>query len=188
MISQTRGRPPIEETTDSQRCTLPDPSAADPCPQAAPATKEVMTFSNQNVALEEWKLCQSVIANQEAIIYKRQSLLVTVIGAATAIALPSDVHLLEPSGYLLLSLCIIVLFFILEVIQRLPHIRAIKRATEVEEDLRKSKYEGPNLSHHLGHGGRWTDALVSLTRIRVLAPYAVVTAGVIVFGCGVIGQ
>jgi hypothetical protein len=152
-----------------------------------------MDKKRQTYALEEWKLASAIIGHLEQGIYWRQGWLYTLV-TALMVALLKDNPLLCKDQFAILAIGITVLFFISEVIQRVPLHRAIKRSKTIEKSLRTDKkYQGPLLSESLaGPQKRKSKTLKGkikscfsslcyyfreiyqfLRRIRVWSPYAV---------------
>ena len=134
-----------------------------------------MLDRNQNLALEEWKLCQSVISQLEDAIYRRQGWFFALITALVVSLLQKD-PLLTGAQFTVLAIGIVLVFFVVEVIQRVPHHRAIRRSRRIEAylrgDLEHNRYDGPVLSLSLGEGYGWRDDFAFFRRIRIWAPYA----------------
>jgi len=138
-----------------------------------------MDKKRQTYALEEWKLALVIIGRLEQGIYWRQGWLYTLV-TALMVALLKDNPLLCKDQFAILAIGITVLFFISEVIQRVPLHRAIKRSRAIEKSLRTGKkYQGPLLSKSLA--GPKLKSLKAwccevrqfLRRMRVWSPYAV---------------
>ena len=136
-----------------------------------------------NLAIEEWKLSQSVIAQLEDSIYRRQGWLFALITALLFALLGNDA-MLTKSQFAFLAVGILVVFYIAEIIQRVPHHRAIQRSRQIEKYLRgEDTYEGPSLSQWLGQGNGLWDFFAFWHRVRIWAPYAAVTLVVLIALC-----
>ena len=140
--------------------------------------KNVM--SNSDLRLEEWKLCQAVISQLEGAIYRRQGWFFALI-TALVVALLKDNPLLTRSHFTVLSLGFVGVFYMAEIIQRVPHYRAICRSHAIETCLRgEGDYDGPILSKTLGEGQSWRDFFAFFYRIRIWAPYVAIIAVILI--------
>ncbi|QNN20980.1 hypothetical protein HED60_01405 [Planctomycetales bacterium ZRK34] len=129
---------------------------------------------DNNLPVEEWKLCQTVIGQLENAIYRRQGWFFALITALIVARLKENPYLTKPQfGFL--TIAIIVVFFVTEVVQRVPHHRAIQRAKKIEAHLRgETAYDGPILSRWLGKGeSRW-DFVEFVRKTRIWAPYVAI--------------
>ena len=100
------------------------------------------------VALEEWKLLDGVIARLEDVEYKIRSWLFPLL-TALAVAPVYSVDVDVPEWFFLaVSLILVAAFMAIELIHRLPKRQAINRARDVEEFLRgkKAVYDGPKMT------------------------------------------
>lgn len=125
----------------------------------------------RELAMEEWRLLQGAIANAERIFLMRQGWFFAIISGLVVGAAKYDTPILLTSTYLWLSLLVTVIFYLLELSQRLPHYRAIELSKIVETCLRdNSGYGGPIMSQSLGSGD-WTECLEYCFKPRVCGPY-----------------
>jgi hypothetical protein len=151
-----------------------------------------MDKKRQTYALEEWKLASVIIGRLEQGIYWRQGWLYTLV-TALMLALLKDNPLLCKDQFAILAIGITALFFISEVIQRVPLHRAIKRSRAIEKSLRLGKkYQGPLLSKSLAgpklkslkawcRGGY--EICQFLRRIRVWSPYVLLAILILLVYC-----
>ena len=106
--------------------------------------------SNKSIAIEEWKLLNSVIARLEDVEYKIRSWLLALI-TGLAVALYSNKIDLPVLGFAIISILLIVIFAWMDLIHRIPKRYAIERAEKVEEILKDENaiYDGPLMSKSL---------------------------------------
>jgi hypothetical protein len=151
-----------------------------------------MDKKRQSYALEEWKLASDVIGRLEQGIYRRQGWLYALI-TALMVALLKDNPLLCKEQFVILGIGITGLFFVSEIIQRVPLHRAIQRSKAIEKSLRTDKkYQGPLLSKSLAgpklktlkaccRGGY--EICQFLRRIRVWSPYFLLVMLILLVYC-----
>jgi len=130
------------------------------------------TNSIRSTATEELKLLSSIIGRIESAIYQKQGWLFTLI-TGLALALLKDDPLLSRGQFAIVSASITIIFFIADIVQRVPIHRAIKRSKSIEAYLsgQKSDYDGPKISESLGQGEGIKDAFSFFWKIRIWAPY-----------------
>jgi hypothetical protein len=130
------------------------------------------TDNKRSTATEEWKLLASNIGRIENAIYQKQGWLFTLITGLT-LALLKDDPLLGKNLFAVISVSITVIFFVADIVQRVPVHRAIKRSKVIEDFLsgRQRNYDGPDISESLGQGEGIKDAFSFFWKIRVWAPY-----------------
>jgi len=148
-----------------------------------------MDKKRQTYALEEWKLASEVIGRLEQGIYRRQGWLYALI-TALMVALLKANPLLCKEQFVILAIGITILFFVSEIIQRVPLHRAIQRSKAIEKSLRTDKkYQGPLLSESLA--GPKLKSLKAwcrevrqfLRRMRVWSPYALLAMLILLVYC-----
>ena len=138
-----------------------------------------MNKIQRETAIEEWKLLESIIGRQEQIIFQMRRWLYALI-TALIIAYISGKATLLKCEFLLLGIVLIVLFLVVECLQRGPLRRAIKRAKSIEASIRGpepyEKYNGPELSDRLSSSrfrDDFYDAINELIVTRVWFPYGI---------------
>jgi hypothetical protein len=130
------------------------------------------TDNIRSTATEELKLLSSIIGRIESAIYQKQGWLFTLITGLT-LALLKDDPLLCKGQFAIISVSITIIFFVADIVQRVPIHRAIIRSKAIEGYLsgKQSDYDGPAISESLGQGEGIKDAFSCFWRIRVWAPY-----------------
>lgn len=133
----------------------------------------------KEIAIEELKLLSSIIGRNEELIYKRQAVLFTSIIALTA-ALGGNFF--DRHQFHLYSCLLIFVFYVADILQRIPVGRAIERSRRVEVGIRRGKNpQSPQISNSVSPVGSltkrteklWREFKICARRPRVLAPYAV---------------
>jgi len=130
------------------------------------------TDNRQLTAIEELKLLSSIIGRIESVIYQKQGWLFTLITGLT-LALLKDDPLLCKGQFAIMSVSVTIIFYVADIVQRVPVHRAIKRSKTIEGFLsgKQSDYDGPDISGSLGQGKGSRDDFSFFLKIRVLAPY-----------------
>jgi len=101
------------------------------------------------IAFEEWKHVQAVIARKSESCLKIRGWIYTLISAIIIAHITNKITWSEIE-VVLISIFITTFFLILEGIQALEHWRAIKRSNEIEQALKENnKYDGPILSQEM---------------------------------------
>lgn len=114
----------------------------------------------------------SIIGRIESAIYQKQGWLFTLITGLT-LALLKDDPLLCKGQFAIISVAIMTIFYVADIVQRVPVHRAIKRSKAIEGFLsgKQSDYDGLDISGSLGQGEGIKDAFSFFWKIRVWAPY-----------------
>jgi hypothetical protein len=132
-----------------------------------------MNENEKNDALEELKMLSVVIGRREAAVHSRQNWLFTIFGGISLLYLKREPYL-DGCEYLLVTLTLLTVFYIAEIIERVPAYRAINRSLDIEECLKGNrKWEGITMSYNLRHGKGAKDFFAFFYRVRILAPYVV---------------
>ena len=137
-----------------------------------------MNKNQREIAIEEWKLLESIIGRYEEIFFKIRGWLYALI-AAFIIAFISGKISFCWWQFFIIGLFFIVFFLFLEFLQRGPIHRARNRAELIEDSIRKDEsYVGPELSKSLrGSGSIWSDfqdAWIELKKVpRFWGPYVI---------------
>jgi len=127
----------------------------------------------ETIALEELKLVQAIITNQELVRLKIMGWGVAAT-IAISVAYLSEKIDLPALSYLMLSVIIIGIFLWLDTVHRVAVDRAIERSGEIEECLRKEKaYDGPKIGQSISVKNGIPYQLRSLKNVRVYGPYLV---------------
>ena len=123
------------------------------------------------IALEEFKLVQSIINNQEQIRVKVVGWCIATI-SAISVAYLSKKFQFSPGSYFAVSLTIIVIFLWLDTVHRVAVDRAIIRSGEIESFFRKEvDYDGPKIGKSISVKNGIPYQLRSLKNVRVYGPY-----------------
>ena len=131
------------------------------------------------IALEELKLVQAIINNQEQIRLKIMGWGVAATIAISVAYLSEKIDLL-PNSYLTLSVIIIGIFLWLDTVHRVAVDRAIERSGEVEESLRGERaYDGPIIGKSVSVKNGIPYQLRSLKNVRVYGPYLALSVAVL---------
>lgn len=123
-------------------------------------------------AIEELKILSSIIGRIESTIYQKQGWLFTLV-TGIALALLKDDPLLCKGQFSIIAVSITIIFYVADIVQRVPIHRAIARSKAVEDFIsgKQSDYDGPAISESLGRGEGFKDALSFFWKVRVWAPY-----------------
>lgn len=123
-------------------------------------------------AIEELKLLSSIIGRIENAIHQRQGWLLTLITGLTLVLLKDD-PIINKGQFAIISLLITIIFYIADIVQRVPVHLAVGRSREVESFLsgKQADYDGPRISDTLGQGSGIKDCMSICFRVRVWAPY-----------------
>jgi len=134
----------------------------------------------KQIALEEWKIVQDVIHDQEEIRFKIKGWAVALISAISITFLSKKINF-SSAEYLFISVGIVLLFFWTDVIHRVAQDRSQKRTFDIECFLRrKTEYDGPKVSISLSRANTIKEQLRSAKHARVHFPYLVLLF--IIFG------
>ena len=128
----------------------------------------------RSLAVEEMKVLSSIIGRTEAAIYQKQYWLFTLITGLAVVVL-KDSPLICKEQFAVISIMATVIFYVADVIQRVPVHRAIARSKHIEKALRENRdFDSPKLSESLGTGKSLSDFFESAQRFRVWAPYLLI--------------
>jgi hypothetical protein len=131
-------------------------------------------------AIEELKILSSIIGRIENAIYQRQGWLLTLITGLT-LALLKDNPLICKQQFLAISIPITIVFYIADIVQRVPVHRAILRSENVEKSLRENNnFDSPLISKSLSEGNNIKDFLKIAHKLRVYAPYLGIIAVIVI--------
>lgn len=137
-------------------------------------------MDSQAIAIEELKLVQAIISNQENTRLKIMGWGVAAVVAISVSYLAERVNM-PPSSYLGPSVIIIGLFLWLDVIHRVSVDRAIERSATIEQYLRDGDdYDGPKIGLSMSVSNGLSYQLNAVKNIRVYAPYLALTGAVLV--------
>lgn len=130
------------------------------------------TDDRRSTATEELKLLSSIIGRIESTIYQKQGWLFTLVTGLT-LALLKDDPLICKEQFAIISISITIIFYIADIVQRVPVHRAIRRSRQVEGFLSGSQadYDGPSISDALGQGEGIKDSFSFFLKVRIWAPY-----------------
>lgn len=105
------------------------------------------------VALEEFRIIQTIIINHEALFDKIRGWCITLIGAISVAYISDDISI-SAAPYIILSWFIIFFFAFTEAVHRVAHGRAMKRSEDIESQLSNNcaKYDGPKIRESLKTG------------------------------------
>ncbi|UCE59909.1 MAG: hypothetical protein JSU63_20995 [Phycisphaerales bacterium] len=130
-------------------------------------------MDRENVALEELKLLQAIIARQDQMRFRIKTWATTIF-SALSLALFTEKIELSTSSFLLAALLVSGLFWALDAIYRTSEERAIRRAKVVEECIESAgPYKGPKIAASLSTTGSWREFMGALQRARVFALYVI---------------
>ncbi len=133
----------------------------------------------RSIAIEEFKILSSIIGRIESAIYQKQGWSFTLITGLT-LALLKDNPLICKQQFAAISISVTLVFYIADIVQRVPVHRAINRSRVVEAFLRgDSGYNGPSISDSIGQGEGFKDFFKFFWKLRVWAPY--VGTGLFIF-------
>ena len=98
-------------------------------------------------------------------------------------ALLKDNPFICKQQFALISIPITVVFYIADVVQRVPVHRAILRSQAIEEALRQNNnFDSPRISEALGGGSDVRDFFSAARKFRVWSPYlGIITVIMIIF-------
>lgn len=131
-------------------------------------------------AIEELKILSSIIGRIENAIYQRQGWLLTLITGLT-LALLKDNPFICKQQFLAISIPITIVFYIADIVQRVPVHRAILRSENVEKSLRENNnFDSPLISKSLSEGNNIKDFLKIAHKLRVYAPYLGIIAVIVI--------
>lgn len=127
-----------------------------------------------NVAIEELKILQSIIKNQDSIFSKIRGWCVVVVTGISGGFLSEKIQL-ESAPYFAISVFIIFLFTWTEAVHRVAQMRAINRSGNVESYLRgELQYDGPQIKNTLSKPNLITDQLATFSNRRFVGFYLTV--------------
>ena len=142
--------------------------------------KETKEDSGKDLAIEELKILSSIIGRIETSMYQKQGWLFVLITGLT-LALLKDSPLICRQQFFIISLAITLVFYIADVIQRVPLYRAILRSEKVEEKLRDNKtFDSPLISKSLGEGKPLIDFLKTALSFRGSITYIAIIAVIVI--------
>ena len=108
--------------------------------------KETKEDNGKDLAIEELKILSSIIGRIETSMYQKQGWLFALITGLT-LALLKNIPLICRQQFVTISLAITLVFYIADVIHRVPLYRAILRSEKVEEKLKDNKtFDSPLIS------------------------------------------
>ncbi len=129
----------------------------------------------KDVALEELKILQEIIARHDDISFKIKGWCVTLI-TAIILAIKSGKFSISVSSGLVLLGGISILFLWVDIIYRVAEDRAISRSREVERLIRDHiVYDGPQIAESLSVKTTFMDQMSSLNNIRIYVPYIAIS-------------
>ena len=127
----------------------------------------------ETIALEELKLVQSIIHNQEQMRVKVVGWCIAIISAISIAYLSKKLEL-PSNSYFGLSLAIVSIFLWLDTVHRVAVDRAIIRSGEIESFFRKEiEYDGPKIGKSISVKNGIPYQFRSLKNVRVYGPYLV---------------
>ena len=134
-------------------------------------------------AIEELKILSTIIGRIENAIYQKQGWLLTLITGLT-LAVFKDNPFICKQQFLAISIPITIVFYIADVVQRIPVHRAIKRSKKVERSLEKNNsFDSPSISESLSKGKSIKDFFAIAKKFRVFAPYLGIIAAILIIYC-----
>ena len=134
----------------------------------------------RSAAIEELKILSSIIGRIENAIYQKQGWLFTLITGLTLVLLKDNPFICKQQ-FLAISIPITVLFYIADVVQRVPVHRAILRSGNVENSLRdNNNLDSPLISKSLSEGKNTKDFFNIAHKFRVYAPYLGIIAVIVI--------
>jgi hypothetical protein len=134
----------------------------------------------RSAAIEELKILSSVIGRIENAIYQQKGWLLTLITGLT-LALLKDNPFICKQQFLAISIPITIVFYIADVIQRVPVHRAIFRSEKVEKSLRENNnFDSPLISKSLSEGNNFKDFFKIANKFRVYAQYLGIIAVIVI--------
>jgi len=142
--------------------------------------KETKEDNGKDLAIEELKILSSIIGRIETSMYQKQGWLFALI-TGLALALLKNSPLICRQQFVTISLAITLVFYIADVIQRVPLYRAILRSEKVEEKLRDNKtFDSPLISKSLGEGKPLKDFLKTALSFRGSITYIAIIAVIVI--------
>lgn len=131
-----------------------------------------------DLAIEEFKLFQAIIARQDDISFKIKGLCVTLHVGILALLYNSKINSLLESKYIFFSIMLfmILVFFIwIEAIHRVAMDRALERSAEIEKEIRTNDLkEYPKIGLSLGRNNTPKDQFHAMNQIRLWSPYSII--------------
>jgi len=122
------------------------------------------------IMLEELKILEDKINRHANLAFQNRGWLFAILVALVIGLYEKKLHL-GTCTFLLFAYLIILAFFIMELIQRLPQKQALSRASTVEKMIRgELPYNGPKISDSLSMGGKFKQYYQSITGV-VAIPY-----------------
>jgi len=121
---------------------------------------------------KELEIIESIIDRLEKTEYTIRGWLIALITGLT-IALYSGKTSIDKWKFIVLGLSIIIVFLIIEILHRVPKLKAFKRADEIEKHLRGeiAKYDGPKIHLTLSGKRKLKEMLKDLIKIQTCLPY-----------------
>jgi hypothetical protein len=145
-----------------------------------PDEKEAKENNGKDMAIEELKILSSIIGRLENGMYQKQGWLFALI-TGLALALLKDSPLICKQQFATISIAITIVFYIADIVQRVPLYRAVLRSEKVEERLRDNKnFDSPLISKSLGEGKPLKDFLKTASSFRGSITYIAIMAVIII--------
>ncbi len=131
------------------------------------------------LALEEYKLLQSIAEAQETLRFKIRGWCVALITALSVAVLSQKIHF-SGGQFLSLASVIVLMFLWLDVLYRVAQDRALDRAKVVEKSLQGLiEYDGPKIRDKLSVQNSLADQVHALKNVRIYGPYLLLSAIII---------
>lgn len=131
-----------------------------------------------NLALEELRMLQDIIARHDEISFKLKGWCITLnIGVLAALYGVNEGKTIDINPVVVfVCLFLAILFFLwLDAIYRVAMDRAIQRTAKIEKQIRKNNFgEYPKINIALGRPNRIRDQINAINNIRVIAPYLII--------------
>jgi hypothetical protein len=128
-------------------------------------------MNDKDVAIEELKILQTIIHNQDIIFSRIRGWCVVVVGGIS-IGLLSDKIQIPNAPYLAISTLIVFTFTWTEAIHRVAQKRAMTRSGDVESFLRgEREYDGPLIRNSLNKTNRFKDQIGTFSNRRFIGFY-----------------
>ncbi len=122
-------------------------------------------------AREEMRLLQDVISRRESHAVSQLNWLYTIVVGLSLLVLQAEAKL-SPFNYIVLCLVVVLLFYLSDVIQRVPIDRAISRSRKIEGAInKKGDYDGVRLNASLSESRPFWGDLKFAFKLRICAPY-----------------
>jgi hypothetical protein len=142
--------------------------------------KEKKKNNGKDIALEELKILSSIIGRIENAMYQKQSWLFALITGLT-LALLKENPLICKQQFAAISIAITIVFYIADIVQRVPLYRAVLRSEKIEETLRDNKhFDSPLISKSLGEGKPLKDLLKTASSFRGSITYIAIMSVIVI--------